>query len=117
MVGRPRQPSLERAARWEGLLLQRVVEGERGKPVTLEGFADSVALTRRLREEAGLPWDGYDVVIEADSSGEFVSLSPADPAAWAEAGATWWVESWWSLDRSETGLAELRRRIEAGPPR
>lgn len=123
MVGRDRQPSLARAARWDGLLPQRVVEDERGKAVTIEGFADTVAATRALREEAGLPWEGYDVVIEADSSGQFVKLEPNQPAAWEQAGATWWVESWWSLVDSswtrgsdDAGLAELRRRIEAGPP-
>lgn len=116
MVGRPRQPSLARAARWDGLLPQRVVEDERGKPVTVDGFADTVATVRALREEAGLPWEGYDVVIEADSSGQFVELEPNEPTAWQDAGATWWVESWWTLDRDEAGLSELRRRIEAGPP-
>ena len=85
-------------------------------PVTVDGFADTVATVRALRDGAGLPWEGYDVVIEADSSGEFVELEPNEPTAWQEAGATWWVESWWTLDRDEAGLSELRRRIEAGPP-
>lgn len=115
MVGRPRQPSLERAARWDGLLPQVSRDNERSKP-GLEDFAAVVARVRALREGAGLPWEGYDVVVEADSSGEFVQLEPAEPAAWADAGATWWVESWWSLSPDEAGLAEMRRRISAGPP-
>lgn len=56
------------------------------------------------------------MVVEADSSREFVQLEPAEPAAWAQAGATWWVESWWSLGRTPEDNAELRRRIGAGPP-
>jgi len=36
---------------------------------------------------------------------------------WADAGATWWVESWWDLPNSPEGRAELRRRLELGPPR
>lgn len=115
MVGRPRQPSLERAARWDGLLPQVARDSQRGKP-DLEDFADVVARVRGLREEAGLPWEGYDVIVEADSSREFVQLEPATPPAWADAGATWWVESWWSLERGPEGAAELRRRIIAGPP-
>ena len=35
---------------------------------------------------------------------------------WADAGATWWVESWWSVEPGPGGLAEVRRRVEAGPP-
>jgi alkanesulfonate monooxygenase SsuD/methylene tetrahydromethanopterin reductase-like flavin-dependent oxidoreductase (luciferase family) len=118
MVGRDRQPSLARAARWDGLLPVVVKPGEdQDKPRRLEDFVEVVARTRRLREDAGLDWTGYDVVLEADSSGEFVTLLPDEPAAWAAAGATWWVESWWSLSSDEAGLAELRRRIEAGPRR
>ena len=71
---------------------------------------------RALREAAGLPWEGYDVVVEADSSGQFVQLE-GTPGDWAQAGGTWWVESWWSLQPGPEGVAELRRRIEAGPPR
>jgi len=57
------------------------------------------------------------VILEADSTGEFIKREPAEPAAWADAGATWWVESWWSLERGEQGNRELRRRVAAGPPR
>jgi hypothetical protein len=116
MVGRPRQPSLERAARWDGLLPQVSRDGERGKP-DLEDFSDVVRRVQSLRSDAGLAWEGYDVVVEADSSGEFVQLEPAEPQAWADAGATWWVESWWGLSPDQAGLTEMRRRISAGPPR
>ncbi len=116
VLGRERQPSLERAARWDGLLPQVVDKDGRGKPDQLQAFADVVAAVRRIRGAAGLPWDDYDVVVEADSSGEFVQLEPAEPAAWAQAGATWWVESWWTLGRTSEDNAELRRRISAGPP-
>ena len=115
--GRTRQRSLERAARWQGLLPTVVDENAREgqSSYDLESFAEVVQLVRGLREEAGLPWEGYDRVVEADSSGEFVQLEGA-PADWAEAGATWWVESWWSLPLDPSGLPEVRRRIEAGPP-
>jgi hypothetical protein len=69
-----------------------------------------------LREAQGLAGHPYDVVIEADSSGEFVQLDPPDPGAWEAAGASWWVESWWSIERGSAGLAEVRRRVQAGPP-
>lgn len=116
--GRERQPSLERAARWNGLLpsIADRSRPEGAPPYTLESFADLVGRVRALREAAGLPWEGYDVIVEADSSGEFVQLE-GTPGDWAQAGGTWWVESWWSLPPGPEGVAELRRRIEAGPPR
>jgi hypothetical protein len=87
-----------------------------GQDPPLDAFAAVVEPVRRLREGLGLPWDGYDVVIEADSWGDFTSLEPAEPAAWEQAGATWWIESWWDVPQGPEGLAEVRRRVEAGPP-
>src|SRR5262245_39197680 len=116
VIGRERQPSLQRAARWDGLLPLVVERGRQGKASQLERFADVVSRVRDIRTEADLPWDGYDVVIEADSSGEFVQLEPSSPAEWAEAGATWWVESWWSVEPGRAGSDELQRRITNGPP-
>jgi alkanesulfonate monooxygenase SsuD/methylene tetrahydromethanopterin reductase-like flavin-dependent oxidoreductase (luciferase family) len=117
LPGRDRQPSLERAARWEGLL--PTVADPAAAPdrpnYDLESFAQVAQRVKALRADAGLPWDGYDVVVEADSTGEHVQLE-GTPRDWAEAGATWWVESWWSLAPGPAGLAELRSRVEAGPP-
>ena len=119
VVGAPtpgggRQRSLERAARWQGLI--PAIHPKDDGPKTLAAFTAVVEPVRRLREEAGLAWDGYDVVIEADSWGDFTRLEPAEPAAWEQAGATWWVESWWDVPQGAEGLAEVRRRVEAGPP-
>lgn len=116
VVGRPRQPSLERAARWQGLLPQ-IIDGEsRDRPTTIEELSTIVDAVHGYRASAGQSMDGYDVVLEADSTGKFVQREPNEPDAWAEAGATWWVESWWTLERSAAGLAEVRRRVTAGPP-
>lgn len=118
VLGRSRQPSLERAARWDGLLPQIVdPSGDGPRHVqSLDEFFDFVEQVRRLRTDAGLGLDGYDVVLEADSTGQFVDLQPRDPAQWQQAGATWWIESWWTLERDDHGASELRRRISAGPP-
>jgi hypothetical protein len=69
------------------------------------------------RQALGLADASYDVVIQADSHGEFIELMPDDPAVWQDAGATWWIESWWTIEPGLEGLAELRRRIDAGPRR
>jgi hypothetical protein len=117
LVGRSRQRSLERAARWDGLL-PTVDDGSavEGKPhYDLDSFAEVVRVVRGLREDAGLPWEGYERVVEGDTSREFVQLE-GTPSDWEEAGATWWVESWWSIEPGPAGLAEVRCRVEAGPP-
>jgi len=115
-VGRDgRQRSLERAARWQGVIPAiHPPSGEGAKSV--EDFGSVVDSVRALRAAAGLTMDGYDAVIEADSHGSFTTLEPAEPAAWEQAGATWWIESWWDLPEGPDGLAEVRRRVEAGPP-
>ncbi|MDN5795295.1 MAG: hypothetical protein L0H79_06020 [Intrasporangium sp.] len=91
--------------------------GEGGSGVRrVEDFAQVVDAVRAIREGQGLPWAGYEVVVEADSHGHFAVLEPADQSAWAQAGATWWIESWWDVPEGEVGLAEVRRRVESGPP-
>ncbi|MGL5851173.1 MAG: LLM class flavin-dependent oxidoreductase, partial [Phycicoccus sp.] len=60
--------------------------------------------------------DGYDVVVEGDSHGGFGSVRPP-VTQWQEAGATWWVESWWDLPEPPDGRRELRRRLALGPRR
>jgi hypothetical protein len=79
-------------------------------------MASIVADVRALREDAGLPWDGYDVILEADSTGEFVKTESMSPDEWAAAGATWWTESWWSVEAGPDGWAEIHRRVDLGPP-
>ncbi|HEY5395630.1 MAG TPA: LLM class flavin-dependent oxidoreductase [Trebonia sp.] len=117
VAGRPRQPSLERAARWDGLIPSVIDSGE-GRDVSSPGeLADIVGEVKALRTAAGRGAEPFDVIIEGDASGEFMQREPADPAAWEPAGATWWIESWWSVERGDAGLAEVRRRVEAGPPR
>lgn len=115
--GRQQQPSLERAARWEGLIPQLINGDDHDGVLTPERLADVVGRVKVMREAAGLPWGSYDVVLEADSTGEWQTTMPLDPATWAASGATWWVESWWSVPRGVDGLAEVRRRVAAGPPR
>jgi len=116
--GRATQPSLARAARWDGLL-PAILEGGDGRDLTSPAeLAQIVTEVKALRAEAdaGLASEPYDIVLEADSSGEFLQLSPPEPGPWEAAGATWWVESWWSIEPGADGLAEVRRRIETGPP-
>jgi alkanesulfonate monooxygenase SsuD/methylene tetrahydromethanopterin reductase-like flavin-dependent oxidoreductase (luciferase family) len=115
--GRSTQPSLDRAARWDGLLPQLLVGEEHREIDRLDALATVLDAVRDRRHVLGRDDEPYDVVIEADSTGEFIRLDPDDPAKWEEAGATWWVESWWTLEPGLEGIEELRRRVALGPPR
>lgn len=116
VVGKERQPSLERAARWQGIFPAASGGPEGSSGLTVDALGEIVDRVRRMRAAAGLPWEGYDVVVEGDSHGDFGDVhGPAQP--WADAGGTWWVESWWDLPEGEAGVAELFRRIELGPQR
>ncbi len=111
---RERQRSLERPARWNGLLPQVAEDGERAN-ASPERLAEVVDIVRKLRTEEGLSMDGFDVVVEGDTFGGWVE-NVAPLADWEAAGATWWLKSWWNVERGPDGLAEVRRRIAAGPP-
>lgn len=115
--GRERQRSLERAARWDGILPAVAGgsledPGSRLTPGSLLTVLDHVTA---LRADAGLSMDGYDVVVEGDTHGGFGD-NHGPVAPWEEAGATWWVESWWDLPDSPEGRTETERRLRLGPP-
>ena len=115
-----KQPSLSRAARWDGVLMSmraRTQAGDlEGRHVSsLEDFAAYLQRLRPMREALGLEWQGYDVVVEADSYGTFADIH-GTPAQWSDAGATWWIESWWDLPDDGTCVDTLRERITNGPP-
>jgi alkanesulfonate monooxygenase SsuD/methylene tetrahydromethanopterin reductase-like flavin-dependent oxidoreductase (luciferase family) len=119
LPGRGRQRSLERAARWQGVLPATAGDDGAQSGLTVESLREIVARIGELRASEGLTMTDYAVVVEGDSHGAFGAVRPPlEP--WEEAGATWWVESWWDLadgpaQRPST-VAETRRRLAAGPP-
>jgi len=120
--GRGRQQSVDRAARWDGLVPYWIDADNNGAgnsaAVGSDGparLAEIVAHARSSRAAVSLPWEGYEVIHEGRSHGQDPTV-PADPQVWAHAGATWWLEGAWDLARTAAGQAELRHRIQAGPP-
>ncbi len=109
-VQRPRVPiwcvgaigyerSMSRAFGWDGLIPQVIDDG--------------TARQANLDELAGicdtLPGDGYDVIIEGVHTDH-------SPAAWADAGATWWLETQWdAVGQARPALATIDR-LRDGPP-
>jgi alkanesulfonate monooxygenase SsuD/methylene tetrahydromethanopterin reductase-like flavin-dependent oxidoreductase (luciferase family) len=107
----PAARSMDRAAQWDGIIPTKT-DRTADSPFSPDDLARTVALAKEIREAKGLPWDGYDVVAEGVS--EPGAPGSATVAEWVDAGATFWVESDWSM--GDDAVARHRRRIEAGPP-
>ena len=114
--GRTRQRSLERAARWNGLLPASIDEDGMWQTLTPATLGEIAGEVHHLREIEGRSGRPYDVVVEGDTWGGFIQRQER-PSDFEAAGATWWIESWWDLPRDARGLAEVRRRVEVGPRR
>jgi hypothetical protein len=56
-----------------------------------------------------LPAGRYDVVVEG-------AWSEHSPAAWAKAGATWWLETLWSAVSDPDAFDASMSRLREGPP-
>lgn len=100
----PSDRSMGRAARFDGLL-PSVVGGGELTPALIGEMRGWIAERRSL--------DGFEIVVEGNTSADDAVAASAEVKRWADAGATWWIESDWET----SDPADARRRIEAGPPR
>jgi Luciferase-like monooxygenase len=95
--------SMKRALHLSGLLPQ-VMDGGSARQATLE---ELIAAMPTIREHTnGRP---YDIVIEG-------SCQEHSPAAWFEAGATWWIESLWDAMTGPDPIGASMDRLSQGPP-
>ena len=102
-LGRPK--SMGRALCWDGVIPQVLdpdVEGG-ARQADLGEVADL-----RATIDAG-PNPGADVIVE----GQWTEHSPA---AYADAGATWWIESMWGAMSEHSPVTAAYDRLREGPP-
>jgi alkanesulfonate monooxygenase SsuD/methylene tetrahydromethanopterin reductase-like flavin-dependent oxidoreductase (luciferase family) len=109
----PRPKSMRRVLRCDGIL--PTVIGDDGQhrdlaPDDLRAIGDFVASNR---SEAA----PFDIVMEGETPGDDPAEASAIVRKWADAGATWWIESRWQVPRDAEGLRAVRERIRQGPPR
>ena len=90
---------MERALRWDGLIPQVVGDGD-----VRQATLDEVAGVRALVGDRP-----YDIVIEGVGSEH-------SPAAWHDAGASWWIESMWDAMREDSAATAALDRLREGPP-
>jgi alkanesulfonate monooxygenase SsuD/methylene tetrahydromethanopterin reductase-like flavin-dependent oxidoreductase (luciferase family) len=110
-LGGRRPRALRRAARWDGWLAVGIGDIDSvSMAVSPTRLAESLALIRAERAHLGSADEPFDVALLGYSD----PALPDTPADYAQAGATWWLESF-SLAREP--FDSLLARAEAGPPR
>jgi len=106
----PRPKSMKRILRCDGVIPEYYLgEGRQPRPEDLRELLAWLA-------ERGKT--GLDVVHEGETPADDKAAAVDAVTPWAEAGATWWLESRWGGDQhGKEKLTEVRERLEAGPPR
>ena len=104
----PSERSMGRALRYDGVLAA-AAGGSAGSPgVTPETIRE----IKKYAERNGR--GDLDIVWEGQTPGEDPEAAASIVRPYAEAGATWWIESSWTPPNAPE---DLRRRIRQGPPR
>jgi hypothetical protein len=99
-----KEKSMQRALRWDGIIPQKYKSMERMTPAEvreLKQFVDE-------RRSPGAP---FDIVVGGTTPGGNPKRAAATVRPFAEAGATWWLESSMTASRDK-----VRKRIKQGPP-
>jgi alkanesulfonate monooxygenase SsuD/methylene tetrahydromethanopterin reductase-like flavin-dependent oxidoreductase (luciferase family) len=105
----PSRKSVGRAARYEGIMPSLVGEGAEPPSITPDHLREIAAWISERRESDAL----FEYVIEGVTPIGDPDAASEQVRSWADAGATWWIESMWG----DYTLDDLRRRIAQGPPR
>ncbi len=104
----PRPKSMQRALRCDGVIPQWAVPGREAVPDDVRDLR--VWLAERGNSE-------IDVVVDGETPADDPEAAAAHVSQWADAGCTWWLETRWELPHhSEERMADIRARLEAGPP-
>jgi alkanesulfonate monooxygenase SsuD/methylene tetrahydromethanopterin reductase-like flavin-dependent oxidoreductase (luciferase family) len=115
----PHKRPLARMARWDGMFpLFWGVNDPAEQQAHLRSMVEQVIGLRAVAapDAVGQP---FDVVVSGESPGDEPSTAQGLVAAYAAAGATWWLESL-NPERSSGDVwsfEQLRARVLAGPPR
>jgi alkanesulfonate monooxygenase SsuD/methylene tetrahydromethanopterin reductase-like flavin-dependent oxidoreductase (luciferase family) len=114
MVGAwPRMKSMRRVLQCDGLMPYVLEPDGTGRLPT----ADEVRAMRAFVDEHRVEQTPFDIIMEGETPDDDPRQAAAIVKQWADAGATWWIESRWEVPRDADGLAMARRRLLQGPPR
>ena len=101
VIGGPKRSQLRRAARWDGAVVNGTASELRERRIALDAL--------RVRSEP------LAIITEGETPPDDAARASAIVAPFAEAGATWWLESMWETGRPRN--YDMRTRIRSGPPR
>ncbi|MDQ6907120.1 MAG: LLM class flavin-dependent oxidoreductase [Chloroflexota bacterium] len=104
----PRPKSMQRTLRWDGILPQK--SGGNSPEMTPTDIAAMKAFIDAERSQA----TPFDIVSEGETPGDDRERAAAIVRPFADAGATWWMETRWLGNNTPD---ELRARLRQGPPR
>ncbi|MGZ3716260.1 MAG: LLM class flavin-dependent oxidoreductase, partial [Ktedonobacterales bacterium] len=106
----PSERSMARALRWDGVLPNKITAEGAFETLTPEDVRAIRAYVGEHREQT----TSFDIVVEGVSPTGDLEQAAETVRPFAEAGATWWIESMWE---APGGMEAVRRRILQGPPR
>ncbi len=110
------EKSMQRALKYDGLLPAVIKVNQDGSKQSQQASLEQLHTIRSyIRAERGNETP-FDLVIEGESPGDDPRQAAEVVRPWQEAGATWWIESLWSLADQPDGMEQVRRRVQAGPP-
>ena len=108
---RPPTKNLQRALRWDGIVPQLRGTADELGPEDIAGLVSW--LTEHRTDTAATRSTPFEVVLQGK-----LSTDPAEAAeqarTMADAGVTWWIESWW--DPSSDTAESLLEKVRQGPP-
>ncbi|MBK7896561.1 MAG: LLM class flavin-dependent oxidoreductase [Candidatus Promineifilaceae bacterium] len=112
MVGAWRWPkSMARVLRYDGLL-PNVLDAEKNhQPLTPAAVADMAAFI-----QAEKPNEPFELVVEGETPGDKPDEAAGVVRPFAQAGATWWLETRWQTDPQADVRQIVAERIAQGPP-
>jgi alkanesulfonate monooxygenase SsuD/methylene tetrahydromethanopterin reductase-like flavin-dependent oxidoreductase (luciferase family) len=110
----PIRAPMRRAARWDGVWpLRRAPDGT-SSPLSPSEIRSACETIAEERAAAGLAREPYDVLVHGITPADDTAAAAATARSFADAGATWWAER---INVSRGTLAQMRERVQAGPPR
>jgi hypothetical protein len=109
----PRPKSMRRVLRCDGILPCVMGDDRQWGDVTPDVIREIRSFVEANRTEPG----PFDSVMEGETPGDTADQAATIVGRWADAGATWWVETRWEVPRDAEGLKIARERVLQGPPR
>jgi len=108
----PKEKSLRRALRYDGLLPTVMNDQGQHIPPTPDLIREMTGYIAAHRT-ATTP---FDIVVEGKTPGADRDRAAEAVQVWADAGATWWIEALWGDPAQSIDLDAVIFRIRQGPP-